>query len=706
MPGLASSDKAIYAELKSLEPISVIATRGDRLISDVPHSVNVIDSNEINRRNASDIKELFTEDLDIEVRSQGTRFGVSSGVGRTGQESINIRGLEGNRVLMMVDGIRMPHSFDYSSASVGRGDYVELEGIGQIEILKGPSSTQYGSDGLAAAVNFKTVTADQLLKEREKTAVIKAGYRSVNESSSGSVRLAKKGLDWSTLLISSLTSGAQTTNQGVIDVPDASRTKPNPENNHQRYLLAKMEKQLSGSQNIVLTLEDVSKYRKTNLYTARTSTIFDHQAKDQLKRQRISIDVTTKKSIFGFEDESSIKLWLQRARVNQLSIEDRQVDRSRDNNLSDNSVGINANWVNYQDGKISRKWTYGFDVQKSRISQAVNRSGDYNDVVKYFPDTQRNLTGLYAQLELDGHAFSLIPAIRFDRYQFKASQDGYALPVVNLSDSAISPSISGIWKWRSFAKPYISWSKGFRAPTQDQVNNGFSNLRHGYTSVGNQHLKSEKANGLEVGIKGAFAQSRYTMAAYSNQYKDFIEQQIVGGTARPNDPLIYQYINRSQAKIQGLDVRLETMLTPYWTLTSGWVYSRGRTTSSDGHKQPIDTIQPMRASLGLSYQQRAWKVAGQWLHTWAKRSADVGTVTDTQTRLQVPQYVAPSYSIVNLKAQWQAKKDLNLSFGINNLFDKKYWRWSDVRGLEAASPVADAYTAPGRNISIALRYDL
>jgi hemoglobin/transferrin/lactoferrin receptor protein len=607
---------------------------------------------------------------------------------------------------MMVDGIRMPHSFDYSSASVGRGDYVELDGIGQIEILKGPSSTQYGSDGLAAAVNFKTVTADQLLKDREKTAVIKAGYRSINESSSGSVRLAQRGLDWSALLISSLTSGAQTINQGIIDVPDANRTKPNPENNHQRYLLAKIEKQLSGAQNIVLTLEDVSKYRKTNLYTARTSTIFDHQAKDQLKRQRISIDVITKKRVFGFEDESLIKFWLQQARVNQLSIEDRQIDRSRDNNLFDNSFGINANWVNYQDGEISRKWTYGFDVQQSRITQAVNRSGDYDDVVKYFPDTQRNLAGLYTQLELDGHGFSLIPAIRFDRYQFKSSQAGYALPVVNLSDSAISPSISGIWKWRPLAKPYISWSKGFRAPTQDQVNNGFSNLRHGYTSIGNKNLKSEKAYGLEVGIKGMFAQSRYTIAAYSNQYRDFIEQRIVGGTARPTDPLIYQYINRSQATIQGLDLRLETVLNLHWTLTSGWVYSRGRTTSDDGQKQPIDTIQPMRASLGLSYQQHTWKVAGQWLHTWAKRSSDVGTVTDTQTTLQVPQYVAPSYSVLNLKAQWQIKKDLNLSFGINNLFDKKYWRWSDVRGLEAASPVADAYTAPGRNISVALRYDL
>ena len=75
MPVSASSDKAIYAELKSLEPISVIATRGDRLVSDVPHSVSVIDSNEIDRRNAKDIKELFTEDLDTEVRSEERRVG-------------------------------------------------------------------------------------------------------------------------------------------------------------------------------------------------------------------------------------------------------------------------------------------------------------------------------------------------------------------------------------------------------------------------------------------------------------------------------------------------------------------------------------------------------------------------------------------------------------------------------------------------------
>ncbi|MFM8154402.1 MAG: hypothetical protein ACKN8Y_14085, partial [Polynucleobacter victoriensis] len=129
---------------------------------------------------------------------------------------------------------------------------------------------------------------------------------------------------------------------------------------------------------MLLTLEDVTKNRHTNVYTARTSSVFDHQAKDRLKRQRISLDLVTNQTMFGFEDESSFKLWLQMAAVNQLSIEDRQIDRSRDNNLSDNSFGLNAHWVNYKEGINLQKWTYGLDIQQSKIVQSVKRTGDYN----------------------------------------------------------------------------------------------------------------------------------------------------------------------------------------------------------------------------------------------------------------------------------------------------------------------------------------
>ncbi|MEY4481718.1 MAG: hypothetical protein RIQ84_880 [Pseudomonadota bacterium] len=697
---------AEYANLKSLDPISVIATKGDRVLSETPHAVSVLNYEEIKRKNSKDVKELFNDELDVEVRTQSSKFGMASGTGRTGQESINIRGLEGNQVLLMVDGIPLPHAFNYSAASTGRVDYLEMEGIGQVEVLRGPASTLYGSDGLAAAINFQTITFEDLIKPGSDSAsYVKSVHRTVNRSNAGALGFAKYGNNVDALLISSTSSGAELKNQGRIDSADEFRTESNPESHHQNYLLGKLRYHISGSQTALVTIEDLQKKRDTELYSGRTLVVTDLDARDHIKRQRASIDLESLQPIFGFEDHSKVKVWAQESRTQQLTIQDGTVARSRNNLIKDKSTGLQAQFVNYVGGGVSQKWTYGVDLQKSTISQEVKRSGDYNDQLKYFPDTIKNQAGLFTQLELDNSNYSLIPAVRFDRYSFKSKQQGYALPAVDLEDSAWSPSFAGIWKYHSAAHPYFSWAKGFRAPTQDQINNGFTNLRHGYTSQGNPNLKSETSQSFEWGLKGKSQGLRYSFSAYTNYYKNFIEQQVIAGSGRPTDPLVYQYVNQSQAKIQGLDIRGEAHLNSAWRITGGWVTSKGYKETAAGARSSLDTIQPMRLALGVVYKESQWDMTAHWMYTWAKKPDDVGTVLDMQSRRQVTQYVAPGYSLVNLQAQWRPIKDLSFNAGVNNLFNKKYWRWSDVRGLEASSPVIDSYTAPGRNLSLGMRYD-
>ena len=697
---------AEYANLKSLDPISVIATKGDRALSETPHSVSVIDYEEIKRKNSKDVKELFNEELDVEVRTQSSKFGMASGTGRTGQESINVRGLEGNQVLLMVDGIPLPHAFNYSAASTGRVDYLEMEGIGQVEVLRGPASTLYGSDGLAAAINFQTISFEDLIKPgSDSGSYVKGVHRTVNRSNAGALGFAKYGDDIDALLISSTSGGAELKNRGGIASADESRTQSNPESHHQNYLLGKLRYHISGSQTALVTIEDLQKKRDTELYSGRTLVVTDLDARDRIKRQRASIDLESLQPIFGFEDHSKVKVWAQESSTQQVTIQDGTVARSRNNLIKDKSTGLQAQFVNYVDRGISQKWTYGVDLQKSTISQEVSRSGDYNDQLKYFPDTNKNQAGLFTQLELDNSTYSWIPAMRFDRYSFKSKPNGYSLPAVNLEDSAWSPSFAGIWKYHSAAHPYFSWAKGFRAPTQDQINNGFTNLRHGYTSQGNPNLKSETSQSFEWGLKGKSNALRYSFAAYTNYYKNFIEQQVIAGSGRPNDPLVYQYVNQSQAKIQGLDIRGEAHLNSTWRITGGWVTSKGYKESAAGARSSLDTIQPMRLALGVGYKESQWDMTAHWMYTWAKKPDDVGTVLDMQSRRQVTQYVAPGYSLVNLQAQWRPIKDLSFNAGVNNLFNKKYWRWSDVRGLEASSVVIDSYTAPGRNLSLGMRYD-
>ena len=45
---------------------------------------------------------------------------------------------------------------------------------------------------------------------------------------------------------------------------------------------------------------------------------------------------------------------------------------------------------------------------------------------------------------------------------------------------------------------------------------------------------------------------------------------------------------------------------------------------------------------------------------------------------------------------------MRLSAALNNLTDRKYWQWSNVQGLAGNSAVLDAFSSPGRSLSLSL----
>ena len=52
-----------------------------------------------------------------------------------------------------------------------------------------------------------------------------------------------------------------------------------------------------------------------------------------------------------------------------------------------------------------------------------------------------------------------------------------------------------------------------------------------------------------------------------------------------------------------------------------------------------------------------------------------------------------------------SRATLRLQAAVLNLTDRRYWRWSDVRGLARSSTVIDGYSAPGRSVQVSLRAD-
>lgn len=195
--------------------ITVSATRVPQKIDEVPATVSVITDRQIADQLASDIKDLVRFEPGVSVRRAPTRFGAASGAtGRDGNAGFNIRGLEGNRVLIQVDGVRVPDGFDFGAQSAGRGDYLDIGLVKSVEILRGPASALYGSDGLAGAVSFVTSDPVDFLRDGKQIAGLgRVAYDSADRQFSETAILAARSGDWSALVAYTRRDGHELDNQ-------------------------------------------------------------------------------------------------------------------------------------------------------------------------------------------------------------------------------------------------------------------------------------------------------------------------------------------------------------------------------------------------------------------------------------------------------------------------------------------------------------
>jgi len=699
------------SDATQLKEITVSSTRTERRVDTVPNTVTVIPASKIEQDGARDIKDLFRNELDVTVRAAPTRFtAAGAATGRTGNEGINIRGLEGNQVLMMVDGTRIPAAFSFGAFATGRGDFLELDGIKTVEVLRGPTSTQFGSDGLAGAVSFRTLDPSDLLKAGKSFGgFARSSYASVDHSWANTIGLAGDTGTWQGMLLGSYRRGHEIENKADNDAKNVTRTTANPVDYDNQYLLGKAFLKLSRTQQLGASLELQKRNQDTEVYSARavpplasTSTL-DLDTRDKIERNKLTLEHRYRNTNAEWLQNAETSLYWQDAKVSQYSAEDRNTvaDRTRDNHYQTKVLGLSSVMESNLSGIVEQRLSYGFDWSRSEISGV--RDGTVAPFgesfpAKPFPDTTYTIAGAFIQSEIESGKLSIIPGLRFDHYKLAPSAAGYTGGAVStLSDQAVTPRLGLVWQLDNAFAPYAQLARGFRAPTPDQVNNGFTNLASGYTSVGNARLQAERARSFELGFRGKVGGLRYSMAAFDNNYQDFISQQVVRGTGTAVDPLVFQYINLSKAKIRGAEARAEWQIDSQWQANAGVAYTKGDSEVA-GVTTPLDTINPLKFVAGVRYDTRSWGARAQFQHHQAKQADRIAAAT-------TPQFAPASYRLLDIGLYWKPLNNLTVNANLNNVFDSKYWRWSDVRGLADNSTIKDAYTAPGRNAQVSVRYD-
>ena len=299
--------------------------------------------------------------------------------------------------------------------------------------------------------------------------------------------------------------------------------------------------------------------------------------------------------------------------------------------------------------------------------------------------------------------------MRYDWYELSPETDALYTggAVEGQSDSHVSPKLGVVyWPTATFGL-FANVAEGFKAPSPMQVNNAFSNPLFGYVSIPNPDLGPETSTSIEGGVRFrnvqlAGGEARLQLAAFRSDYDDFISQIVVGGSFTPADPAIYQYVNLGSVTVHGFEARGDIVWDNGFSVTTAFSYADGEQTEA-GVRASLPSIDPIKLVAGLGYAEPAGRWGGQAIVTWsAQKDANE---TDGLSCYNAC-FTGDDFTLLDLTAYWNVNDNVTLRAGVFNVFDETYSWWSDIAGLSSASAVLDAYTQPGRNVSVslALRY--
>jgi hemoglobin/transferrin/lactoferrin receptor protein len=705
--------------------ITVTATRLPQAVEEVPATVTVISEEKIADELASDVRDVVRFEPGVSVRRAPSRFTAAfSSTGRGGNESFNIRGIEGNRVLIQVDGIRVPDGFSFGAQSAGRGDFVDLGIVKSVEILRGPASALYGSDGLAGAVSFITSDPIDFLKDGKRFAgMLRAGYDSAdNEFTETAIGAASSG-QFSILGAYTRRDGKELENNASVsairDVPDSRRTDPNPQDTASNAALGKLVWAPDDNNRIRLTVDHLDARTSTEvlsgraiLPTASATAVLDLDARDTTRRDRVSLDWRREND--GIVDFLQLSLFWQDGKNRQFSAEDRNTaaDRTRINEFENRVLGgaFEAR-SRFQTGSIEHTLLYGGDYSVTR--QKGLRDGTVPtppDVfpTRAFPVTNFTLSGLYLadQIVIGDGRLRLFPALRFDYYKISPRQDPL-LPAFFVGSgqdgSKLSPKFGAVAKLTSEWSVFGNYARGFQAPSPIEINQFFDNpsaFPFSYRTLRNPDLRPETSETFEGGLRLNSKFVDASVTAFSGRYKDFISQVQVGGTGTVTNPILFQYQNLNRVKVEGIEGRAEFRTGNGITANIAIAYAKGDQFDAANVKTPLQTIDPLKLVVGVGYRAPSGKFGGQLIMTHAARKEE-----SRVAGLCTPACFRPeAYTILDATAFVKLGEAFTLRAGLFNLLDTKYIEYADVRGLANTSLISDAFTQAGRNASVSISF--
>lgn len=727
---------------EQLDEVIISVFKREAKINRVAERVAVLTSKEIEKLSPQTSADLLAAIPGVKI--QKSQMGGGSPV---------IRGMESNRVMLVVDGVRMNNAI-YRKGHLQNAITVAPNQLDKTEIVFGPSSVIYGSDALGGVIHYYTKTP-KLSENTKVTSNFFNRYSSINNeiTNNASVEIGtKKWASFTSISYSDFGDLKMGKNRahGFNDWGKVFQYSQNSNDFYSSTATDNSDVNLQRNtgynqtdllQKFFIPLTEQTEL-KLNFQYSISSNIprfdrLDEKSEGTLKfaewyygpQERLLIspqlDINPGKS---WLDKGTFTLAYQNIKESRIQRKLASLERSyRNENV--NVFSFNGDFMFPLTKNETRAFTYGFeflynDVNSSAHGKTLEVSG--NDIIGVsdnflvqtrYPDGGSSYvsSALYLGYREDLNAKSTInTGVRFTRTNLKASwidQSTIILPETNikLDNSAITATLGYVYKPNKNIQLNTVISSGFRSPNIDDV--GRVREKSGNVTVPNIHLKPEFAYNAEIGIQKYFNDRKFRFGF--NTYYTLLQHYIIrddfsmygnsshGGLLLYDDEMgnIVSNQNRGNAFIHGYTASYQGKLSEYLT-TSGFItYTKGRTYDS---KEPLSSIPPLFGQFDVNFMNKKFQL-GTSLRFNSKKDIedfnftehidnhDLTPIINENATEDIDKYFgSPSWVTLGFNSSYSFNKNWKLQGMISNIFDQHYREF------------ASGISAPGRNFSFSL----
>lgn len=621
---------AMAAGVSELDEVLVQAGRDNSTQAQNTRSTAVITRQQLDEQQPDSIAEALKYQPNIEV----------GGGSRASNQQPVIRGLSGQRVLQLTDGARQNFNAGH------RGTYqVDPELLEQIDVIKGPASSLWGSGAIGGVVAQTTLDGRDMLKpDHSLGGYVKQGFNTATDKTrtSGAVYgVLNEQLD---LLVSGYYSDQN-------DIRLGNEQRLNDSSERDNGAMVKLGWQPDDSQRLTLShrrsesVGSVPGNPTTNV--SASSPLIDRQSTDS-------------STILGyqFNPESAlvdldISLFRNQTEVDEYRISANQQDSTDYRTLGLNLVNRSAlDW-----GRI----TYGVDGFQDKSEG--QRSGANRPVPA---DGRTQVMGGFLQADLPlADAWVLTPGLRYDHFETEAKN----ISDSQRSDDEWSKSLALSWQASDWLQLIARYDEAFRAPTSEELYTTGTHFVIGgplvNTFTANPDLKPEKAENKELMARARFSgllatedSLQVNASLFENNVTDFIEQQVIMDFRN----MVFETRNQNvqNARLQGGELAIDYR---WQDLDLGVSY--GRTIAKDQ-----DTGKALE---GIPADKWVASV-GYWL--W-DRQLKLGAKATYAGSVSAEKAEYDDYSLLDVGAHWYGRSNmdgLEIGLTVDNLTDRYYRR--------------------------------